>query len=79
MHGFATCLEVGVGWRAGCRVEVVGGGGGFECPSAGAVPVADALQADWPSNRIICCGLTPHGDDIYFKVERTSAHTLATT
>lgn len=27
---------------------------------AGAFPVADALQADWPPNRIICCGLTPH-------------------
>lgn len=27
---------------------------------AGAFPVADALQADWRPNRIICCGLTPH-------------------
>lgn len=32
------------------------GGGVF----VGALPVADALQADWPPNRIICCGLTPH-------------------
>lgn len=32
------------------------GGGVF----IGALPVADALQADWPPNRIICFGLTPH-------------------
>lgn len=32
------------------------GGGVF----VGALPAADALQADWPPNRIICCGLTPH-------------------
>lgn len=51
------------------------GGGVF----IGALPVADALQADWPPNRIICCGLTPHWDDISFKVERASTHTLATT
>lgn len=51
------------------------GGGVF----VGALPVADALQADWPPNRIICCGLTPHWDDISFKVERASTHTLATT
>lgn len=39
-------------------VHAPGAGGGGVC--AGAFPVADALQADWPPNRIICCGLTPH-------------------
>lgn len=39
-----------------CMLVFLPGGGVF----AGAFPVADALQADWPSNRIICCGLTPH-------------------
>lgn len=58
----STRVCVGAGVRA-VRVLVprahphpVPGGGVF----VGALPVADALQADWPPNRIICCGLTPH-------------------
>lgn len=65
----STRVCVGAGVRAVCvlappvhttnpphlPVPVPGGG-----VLVGALPVADALQADWPPNRIICCGLTPH-------------------